>query len=299
MSLWRRFFRPRGFVLVLGGGGARGLAHLGVLQALEEEGLRPARIVGVSIGALFGALYAQRPDAGALIRRTLDLLGSDAFERLRLPEPPAGEPEDEGWLARLSAVSRRLFVSTRLGTARAVADTEALLALMETLFGGAAFGDLAIPLSVLAVSFPSGEPATFGPPGMPLARAVAASMALPGVFEPIAIGEERYLDGGLAGDLPIAHAREAAEGRPVVAVNVGARPRPDREPGNVYEMLDWALQVRALHLRRMAKREADALIEPLPGFRQWNDFSDPEREIARGYEAAREAMPRLLSRIRR
>ncbi len=299
MRFWRRFFRPRGFVLVLGGGGARGLAHLGVLKALEEERLRPTRIVGVSIGALFGALYAHTPNAKDLIARTLALLDSDAFQRLRLPEPPRGEAEDEGWLARLSAISRRLFVSTRAASARAVADTGALLALLEELFPSVRFGDLGLPLDVLAVAFPSGELRAFGPPEMPLARAIAASMALPGVFEPIAIGEERYLDGGLAGDLPIAHAREAAEGRPVVAVNVGARPRPDREPGNVYEMLDWALQVRALHLRRMAKREADVLVEPLPGFRQWNDFSEPEREIARGYEAAREAMPRLLSRIRR
>jgi len=295
---WMRWLRPKGFVLVLGGGGARGLAHIGALRALEEAGFVPNAIVGVSIGALFGALYAQRPDAKALEKLALSTIASESFRRLQLPRDAE---EDEGWLAQLSALSRRVAVSLRAGSARALADTDALLAMMQRIFGDAGFESLAIPLHIVAVSFPSGEVHAFSAdmPDLPLARAVAASMALPGIFEPIEVQGRRWVDGGLAGDLPVAIAREVAGHAPIVAVNVGARPQPSSEPQTVYEMLDWALQIRALHLRRWAKREVDVLIEPLVGFRQWHDFSHPEREIRRGYEAAQEAMARMRRIVRR
>lgn len=294
MKWWRWFRKREGFVLVLGGGGARGFAHIGALRALEEAGLRPSAIVGVSVGALVGAMYARNPDAQALEEEALRLLESESFRALGLPEVENGDATSEGWMARLSLASRKLALYTRLATARAVADRDALIALVRACVGDARFADLAIPLHVVAVEFPSGEArALCRKHTADVALAVAASMALPGVFDPVEIHGVRYLDGGLAGDLPVDHAREVARGRPVVAVNVGARPDPKREPENVYEMLDWALAVRGLYLRRWAKREADAVIEPLPGFRQWNDFSAPEAEIERGYLAARKAMPRI------
>lgn len=85
----------------------------------------------------------------------------------------------------------------------------------------------------------------------------------------------------------------------VLAVNVGARPRPDIEPKNVYGMLDWTTQVKSLYLRQANKRFADVIIEPLVGFTQWNDFSNIEQEIEKGRQAAMERMPELLEKLGR
>ncbi len=292
---------PRGFVLALGGGGGRGLAHLGVFEELERHGLRPDAIVGTSIGALFGAMYALEPDAAAVRERALAVMASESFANLRLPEIVDADAQDEGWLARIVAAARQTALFTRAATDRAVADTNALLEITAALTGGRRFDDARIPLHVTAVSFPAGECRLFPEAGdAELGAAVAASMAIPGVFDPVVVAGRKYVDGGVASELPTREARMVAgPGRVVVAVNVGARPRSDVEPRHVYGMLDWASQIKSLYLRRYERELADVLIEPMVGFTQWHDFSQPEQEIERGRQAAREAMPALMRRLGR
>ncbi len=289
----------RGFVLALGGGGGRGLAHLGVFEELERHGLRPDAIVGTSIGALFGAMYALEPDAAAVRRRALAVMASESFANLRLPDISEAEAQDAGWLARIVAAARQTALFTRAATETSVADTEALLHIAAMLTGGRRFADARIPLHVTAVRFPSGECHLFSASrDVGLAPAVAASMAIPGVFDPVVVEGRKYVDGGVASELPAREARMVAgQGQIVVAVNVGARPRSDVEPRHVYGMLDWASQIKSLYLRRYERELADVLIEPMVGFTQWHDFSQPEQEIERGRQAALEAMPALMQRL--
>ncbi len=308
MKLFERWFARRdanghrGFVLALGGGGGRGLAHLGVLQVLEEHKLRPSAIVGTSIGALFGAMYATHPDARRVIRRTYEILASEAYARVAMSLPIANDTEtqDMTWLSRLTAAARQSILMTRAAIDRAVADTDALIEVAEQFCGGESFHDAKIPLFVTAVRFPSGECHMFSKDtDVKLACAIAASMAIPGVFDPVTVGGEKYVDGGLAAELPTLEARMVSrEDELVVAVNVGARPRPDVEPKNVIEMLDWATQIKSLYLRRSKKEICDVLIEPLVGFTQWHDFTSPEQEIAKGRDAALEMMPQLMARLK-
>lgn len=288
-----------GFVLALGGGGGRGLAHLGVLEVLEEHHLKPDAIVGSSIGALFGAMYAITPDARAVLERVRGILASELFNSIELPV--LGDEEDESWLARLSAAARQTMLLTRAATDRAFTDSKALIDIAFEFCGGESFADAKIPIFVTAVDFPRGECEIFSiDSGVKLPCAVAASMAIPAVFDPVSIGGRKYVDGGVAAELPSKEARMIA--RPeqlVVAVNVGARPRADAEPGNVYGMLDWNNEIKSLYLRRFAKEYADIVIEPLVSFTQWHDFSNPEQEIDRGRQAAYEQMPRLIEMLGR
>jgi len=284
----------RGFVLALAGGGGRGLAHLGVLEVLEAQGLRPDAIVGTSIGALFGAMYAINPDARAARERVLRYLDSESFQSLKLPaiDDADMEAEDESWLSRLTTAARQTILYTRAMTEISVVDIGALIDVAEAFCGTGSFQSARIPVYVTAVRFPGGECHLFSEGD--LCRVLAASMAIPGVFEPVAIDGERYVDGGLASEVPAFEARAVAqEGQVVVAVNTGARPDPEREPGNVLAMLDWATRVKALYLRRYEKVHADVLIEPLVGYTQWHDFSNPEQEIKRGHDAAMEKLPEL------
>lgn len=302
MSMLTRWFgrgREQGFVLALGGGGGRGLAHLGVLEVLEAEGFRPDAIVGTSIGALFGAMYALEPDAARCIERAREGLRSELFNSLDLPVLEGEELDDESWLSRLVGAARQSILFARAATGVAVADVETLIRIVHDFCQGKSFDDLQIPLYVTAVSFPAGECRIFsGDTDVSLACAVAASMAIPGVFEPVSIHGERFVDGGLASELPAREARMmAGEGRFVAAVNVGARPSPEDEPRNVMAMVDWATRIKALYLRRYEKQFADVLIEPLVGFTQWHDFSNPDAEIEKGREAARKALPLMQKRL--
>jgi len=301
MTWWFGRRRERGFVLALGGGGGRGLAHLGVLAELEAAGLRPDAIVGTSIGALFGAMYALDPDAAACIERAREGLRSELFNSLDLPVIEGEEVDDDSWLSRLVGAARQSILFARAATGIAVSDVDTLIRIVHDFCQGKSFDELRIPLHVTAVTFPAGECRMFsGDADVTLACAVAASMAIPGVFDPVRIHGERFVDGGLASELPAREARMiAAPDQFVVAVNVGARPSPEEEPANVLAMVDWATRIKALYLRRYEKQCADVLIEPLVGFTQWHDFSNPDAEIEKGREAGRAMAPEILKRLGR
>jgi len=294
--IFSKSIESRGFVLALGGGGGRGLAHLGVLEALEEHGLKPEAIVGTSIGALFGAMYALEPDIKRMRNRVEALLHSDAFSRLELPELSEAETADHTWLGKLTAAARQSVLYARAAKGTALTDTGALLNLVQTLCEGKGFGDTRIPLFVTAVHFPSGEIEIFSKGNLP--RAIAASMAIPGVFEPVEISGQHFVDGGLACELPAKEAKMVSKpGQLVVAINVGGRPNPDLRPSTVIAMLDWSIRIKSLYLRQYKAQFADVLIEPVTGFRQWADFSHPDQEIERGRQAALEKMPELMERL--
>ena len=302
MTFWKRLFshkKGKGFILALGGGGGRGLAHLGVLDVLEEHKLKPDAIVGTSIGAMFGAMYAMQPDAKAVIERAKDILASQPFSKLGLPFLEDANIQDQSWLSKLSAAARQSILYTRAITDRAIGDSDAMIEIASTFCGGESFRDAKIPLYLTAVQFPSGECRLFSlDTGVELSRAIAASMAVPGVFDPIVIAGEKYADGGLASELPSKEARMVATADELIlAVNVGSRPMPDVEPQNVYDMLDWASQIKSLYLRKYDKDYADVLIEPMVGFTQWNDFSNIEQEIDKGRQAALEKMPELIKKL--
>jgi len=289
-----------GFVLALAGGGGRGLAHLGVLRALEENGLRPDAIVGTSIGALFGAMYALNPDAEDVCKRVFHFLASDGFHRLSLPgaRDVDAEETDESWLMRMSIAARQTVLYTRAMTDVAVGDNAVLTSVAHIFCDKATFEETKIPMYITAVCFPGGECHLFSQGN--LCIALAASMAVPGVFDPVEIDGVRYLDGGLASEVPAMEAKSlAGKSKLVVVVNTGARPDPKHEPTNVLGMLDWAAQVKSLYLRQYEKAHADVLIEPLVGYTQWQDFSNSDDEVGRGYEAALEKIPELLKRLGR
>ena len=247
--------RSTGFVLALGGGGGRGLAHLGVLDVLETHDLKPDAIVGSSIGSLFGAMYALDPDARACIERAKGFLESDLFNRLDLPVLDAAEVEDQSWLSRLTAAARQSILFTRAATGIAVVNVHVLIDIVHVFCQKQSFHDLKIPLYIMAVKFPSGECQMFSPDlDVVLARAIAASMAIPGVFDPVVIHGERFVDGSLASELPAKEAKMMTSANQfVIAVNVGSRPHPDEEPKNVIAMLDWATRIKSLYLRPLVR----------------------------------------------
>ncbi len=216
-----------GIGLVLGGGGARGFAHLGVLRALAEARVPVDWVGGTSVGAIIAALVAQRRSAGDALAQC-----KAHFSSLRDPTLPV--------VALLAG--RRIRAK------------------LERVFGGTAIEDL--PLPYLCVSTNLSRAAQAVHERGPLARAIRASIALPGVLPPVGLGEDLHVDGGLVNNLPIDVMAAKPEIGTVLAVDVSAevemRAPPDREP----EVSGWRLAWERIH-RRSVRRELPSIMSLL------------------------------------
>ena len=196
----KRVNPDRPFTLVLSGGGLKGLAHIGVLRALEERGLVPSLVVGSSIGSLIGAAWAAGATTRQMEARALQVRRRDVFQ-----------------VARVDVALRRLL-------APALYRREPLDTLVSSLVGDITFRDLKRRLLVNTTDLHTGMQVMWGLPGLLDARvadAVTASCALPGIFPPRIIGGRAYVDGAVVENLPVRLAASLGSG-PIIAVNVAA-----------------------------------------------------------------------------
>jgi NTE family protein len=196
----KRVNPDRPFTLVLSGGGLKGLAHIGVFRALAERGLEPSLVVGSSIGSLIGAAWAAGTPIDQMADRARRVRRRDVFQ-----------------VAHTDVALRRLL-------APSLYRREPLEALVRSLVGGATFRDLSRRLLVNTTDLHSGRQVLWGLPGLldtPVADAVVASCALPGIFPPRVIEGRAYVDGAVVENLPVRLAAALGEG-PILAVNVAA-----------------------------------------------------------------------------
>lgn len=224
-------FRPRVAVpgrpsvgLVLSGGGARGVAHIGVLQRLDEGGYPVDSIVGTSSGALTGALYAcgfSGKEIEALFQR-LDFSRAFLDPLVRTPGKTLEEQEAENGTL-LGVEIKRGLPSFALGlkSGREVQRTlEGLLA-RGAYFSGGNFDHLKVPLRVLATNLETGQGRRFAQGDM--VEVLRAALALPGAFKPVLIENQQYVDGALVENIPVFQSREAFHPQVLVAVDVSSR----------------------------------------------------------------------------
>lgn len=227
--------------LALGGGGARGLAHILMLEALEELDVRPVAIAGTSIGAVFGAAFAAGLSAKLIRAHTEETLGQ-RFEFVRQLLSARADP------------IQRLFNFLPLRSA--LLNPEALLELLLPSRIPKSFAGLSIPLEVVATDFYAQEPVILKEG--PLHRAVAASMALPAIFQPVIVGGRPLMDGGLVNPLPF----DLLSGRAdiTIAIDVsGAAREPEGSAGpRAMEAVFAATQI----LQRSIVREKLKSLQP-------------------------------------
>lgn len=245
--------------LVLGSGGRRGFAHAGVLRALEDAGVKPDLIVGVSIGAVIGALYASGMTAAEIERLALEL----DLSALR----------DLSWLYWGRVRGQRLqdFVNARVRKQPLEA--------------------LGVRLAVVATREQDGALAIFnrGDTGV----AVRASSAVPGRFFPVCINGVNYIDGDVASPVPVRAARTLGA-QVVIAVDISAR--PEKAPANV--PAEWVTRDRERRARIDAEAAgADVLIHPDIGYFAGTSTSYRQRVIAVAAEATRAALPRIIAAV--
>lgn len=267
--------------LALGGGGARGLAHIPVLEAFDELGLRPKIIAGTSIGAVFAAAYASglsgreiRAHAYEVLRKRLDLVRDLYAARVR---------SSRGILNVLAP--RPAFLAP-----------DRLLDIILPSRIARDFEHLVTPLKIVASDFYAQEPVVFS--SGPLRRAIAASMALPVIFQPVVVDGRVLIDGGLVNPLPFDILNGEAD--LTVAVDASGAPvrRPGRETPKAWEALFASNFIfeRTIIKEKLRYRQPDLYIDAGTSRFQILDFLKID-EILAAAEPAKERLKVQLSRL--
>jgi NTE family protein len=250
--------------LALGGGFARGFAHLGVLQVLEQHHIPISCIAGTSVGSILGAAYA----SGAPLARIVA-----TCRTLRLRD-----------IARWR-VSRLGFASNhRLGD------------LIERVFEARQFEQLHIPMAVVATDLNSGEPVVISHGD--LIDAIRASCAFPGLFEPVEVGTRCLADGGLVAPVPTRAARDLGA-EFVLGVSVGMQDGYRGTPSNIFQVVSRAVTAAQKHQLEVWERHADLVLRPDVQSLAWDDFDRADEAIEAGASVARNALPRIKKYLAR
>lgn len=249
------------FALALGGGGARGLAHICALEAFDELGIKPAAIAGTSIGAVIGAAYAAGIPAASLRAHALDCVRRPAETMGRLMRARVGRIADllRGKLANPALIDAEVFLD---------------LFWPDQVPGR--FEDLAIPFKAIAADLLTRAEVVFD--SGPLAPAVAASMAIPGLIKPLVTAGGLLVDGGAVNPLPYEHL--AGRARRIIAVDVTFGPVAEAASLNQpFEVMFAAAQVMqgAVTAAQLRVKPPDKLLRPDVGrFKVLDFFKAPE-----------------------
>lgn len=249
--------------LALGGGAARGFAHVGVLQVLEEAGLKPDFVAGTSAGSLVAALHASGRN-GAQLQALAMAMDEAAFADWTLPVFNRG-------MLRGEALAR--YVNQQVGHK-----------LIE---------QLPVPLGILATDLATGQGVLFrrGDVG----TAVRASSAVPAVFQPVRIGQREYVDGGLVAPVPVSYARQMGAQR-VIAVDISTPPEGGAT-GDLMRVLLQTFSIMGRSINHFELREADVVLRPRLNGVSSADFAARSRAIQAGREAATAALPEIRRRL--
>lgn len=260
MSIFRS--RPRKVALVLGGGGARGLAHIGLLKVLEREDIKPDLVVGTSMGAVVAASYCTGLSPVKIEKRATSLSWTD------LVDP----------------------IIPKLG----LLEGDKLRNVIAELLEGKTFLDTIIPLAVVTTDIEKAEEVVFT--SGDLTKILRASCSWPGIFNPPRIDGKLVVDGGIKNSVPVSIAKRL-DADFIIACDVGFCVTTDIEITNLPRMMLQSFQIMGRELNSHQSKEADIIIEPDLDNLDQMAFDKTSDIINRGQEAAEKALPEILAAL--
>ncbi|MFM2274332.1 MAG: hypothetical protein RL211_204 [Pseudomonadota bacterium] len=255
--------KPPRIGLALGGGAARGFAHVGVIQVLEEAGIKVDLVAGTSAGSLVAAIYASGKN-GVQLQQI-----SEAMEEAMLTD----------WTLPLFN--------------RGMLRGEAMARYVNTQVAGKLIEAMPLPLGIVATDLNSGEAILFrrGDTG----SAVRASSAVPAVFQPVKIAGQEYVDGGLVSPVPVRSARQMGA-ELVIAVDISSAPEGNPASDTLQVMLQtFAIMGKSINTFEL--RDADVVVRPVLLGVGSTDFGSRRRSVEAGRQAMLASLPRLRTAI--
>lgn len=249
--------------LALGGGAARGFAHIGVIQVLEENGIKADMVVGTSAGSVVAAFYASGK-TGAQLQWLADSMDESQLTDWTVP-----------------------FMS------RGMLRGEALGRYINTQLNGAKIEDLKIPLGIVATDLQTGDGILFRRGD--IATAVRASSAVPSVFEPVRIGNKDYVDGGLVSPVPVLYARQMGADI-VIAVDISSRPE-DAKTTDMLKVLLQTFSIMGKSISQLEMAQAEVVVRPAMSDVGSTEFAARKKSIEAGRAAMKLALPALKAAL--
>ncbi|MFY9397500.1 MAG: patatin-like phospholipase family protein [Desulfomonilia bacterium] len=277
--------------LALGGGGVRGLAGIGAIQALADAGLAPDVVAGTSMGAVVGALYAETLDIGRTREIICGTLGSEEF--LKKARRLSSSDDQKGFFEQIYGKARKGYLFYRFLFMKSMIPPEAFFAEMDRFIPERDFTELRLPFACIALDLVSGYPAILRSGSV--RQAVRASSSVPGILPPVEIGACRYVDGGWAERVPVSAALVLGADF-VLGIDVSREISPidyEEEIENSMDVLFRADDIARTLMNTLRTASADFVVHPEVGDAGWSDFRNIEDYIESGRRAVARAVPVL------
>ena len=278
--------------LALGGGGARGACHIGVLKSLERRGIIPDIISGTSAGSMIGAMYASQASADIVEEKYTEHVNGEDFKDLGFRYIPNNE-KDDSVFSQVFKQMKNQYILMVSSTRKSLVKNERLAKAANNLFESNQFDDLKIPLIVTATDLISGKPMLYKAGNV--VDAVVKSSSIPGFVEPTYIGNRMLLDGGIVFPTPVPPL--VGECDFIIAVNISKAFNTSEEPDNIFEITNRARDISTLHLNSYLLKQSDFVISPEHEDVHWSAFDRTEEFIENGYNAAESEMEKLLTQL--
>ena len=275
--------------LALGGGGSRGVAHIGALQALHSSGISPDIIAGTSSGSTIGAMYAATLDPFWIENRFRKFMETDLFFKFRSGSLIDGRNEETFLEKVTTKVKQHYMVALGLNKSY-VAKREVIEKAVNFLVPCNAFSELKIPMEIVAVDIQSGEEIIYHEGD--LKESIIQSSSIPGFFEPTLKDEKIIVDGGVSSPIPIETLKNKVS--TIMAVDItNSMLKPLKNP-NMIEIMRRSDIITSLKLKAKLSSEADILVKPDVAGIHWSDFENFNKLLYSG----KSAMEKILNRMK-
>ncbi|HRP68791.1 MAG TPA: patatin-like phospholipase family protein [Turneriella sp.] len=273
--------------LNLGGGAARGFAHIGIIRALIENDIRISHIVGISMGAIVGGVYATMPNVDFLEKRMRQMVDFEAFsDSIVGTWTNTQETEAKGIVRRAQKLVTSTNILRRMFTASGVLSFDDVHAVLDPFLANIAIESTEIPFATAAVNIRDGALRVFQGKDR-LRNAVIASASMPLIFPPEKIGKDYFVDGGVLDKLGIDAAASIGINNPIV-VDVSDEKLPDTLPHSAFDVILKTEEIASEHRRKLQLEKASLVLRPIRGNFHWADYSAVTNFIEMGYECAHE-----------
>jgi len=280
--------------LALGGGGARGLAHIGVLKVLERENISIGLITGTSMGAIIGGAYALKKDISA-IEKIAEKYSKISEFNIDFSFSEKERKDKPFFLKKMSDFLKRGYMLNLELRKKYINDGEGLKKIIKDLVGDKAFTDTKIPFAAVAADLVKGEKVIIKKGK--LFDALLASASIPGMFPPVILDKKILVDGGIVDVVPI-EAAQSLGASFVIGVNVSQTLKKRVEFNNAVEIFFRSDSITSSELRKLQLSFADVVITPKVGRFHWSDFSKPEQCVREGEIAAQNTILELKKKLK-
>lgn len=281
--------------LALGGGGVRGLAHIGVIQVLEKEGIEIDLIVGTSAGALIGGAYAAGMTTREITAKVDAYLKSAEFEESAIKSMGLSfSTGPKSFVQRAQIFARNQYYLVKALFSPSILPAEDFQSLINYLLPDIDIRSTRIPFHAVTTDLITGKQVVLSEGS--LRQAVLASSSVPGAVEPTRLGKWLLADGGVTSLVPV-HAARSAGADIVIAVMVDRDLPMETEIGTAKDVIYRAGEITANALEAAEIQNADVVIRPAVGDLHWADFSRSQHLIKIGEDATRASLEKISSSL--